>query len=143
MGLLSGRAQKPIPADARAVLARIPDHFVDDGCSNSPDSWFGFNFRWACRIHDWRYCTRCHAPGTMTYNAKLVAEDEIKDNIKASLPLRWRWVRFVYYGAVFTLGGFGAFDTCGRRPAGASDGQLEAGLCRHGMPMPEWMKGLP
>jgi hypothetical protein len=30
--------------------------FRDDGCSNSPDVWCGFDLRWCCRIHDWGYC---------------------------------------------------------------------------------------
>ena len=94
MGLLDDKAQRPRPAEAAALLAEIPDSFIDDGCSNSPDSIWGFRFRWACRIHDWRYCSRAHAAGTMHYANKMVADDELYDFIGSSLPWRWRWVRW-------------------------------------------------
>lgn len=114
------------------LLAGIPVGFVDDGCSNAPDSLFGFDFKWACRIHDWDYCTRCHPPGSMTYQEKGRKDNRLKRFIQVSLPVRWRWIRYVYYTAVWWVGHFGAWDTCGP----------EAGeLCRHNISKPEWMSG--
>jgi hypothetical protein len=124
------RAQYPIPSTGESALREIPKNFVDDGCSNSPDGWFGFEFQWACRIHDYRYCTRCHDPGTMTYGMKLFADNELKRNIRYSLPWRWRWVRYVYHAGVWFGGNFSAWDSCGP----------DAGeVCRHGMSQPDWM----
>jgi len=127
----TGRAQLPIPADAKKTLDNeIPVRFKDDGCSNSLDSLFGFVFKWACRIHDWMYCTRSHPAGTMTWGYKVLADNLLKRYMRASLPLRWRWVRYGYKSAVFLFGGFGSFDSCGPK-AGK--------LCRHNMPQPPWM----
>lgn len=124
------RRQRPIPPAAQAILDRIPADFRDDGCSRSPDSLFGFNFRWACRIHDWSYCTRAHQPGSMTYGWKVAADFTLRENLRSALPLRWRWVRFIYQGAVLAFGGFGSFNSCGP----------EAGeRCRHAMRRPPWM----
>ena len=134
------RRQLPMPAEARAALARVPQHFTDDGCSNSPDSWFGFDFRWACRLHDHAYCTRANPAGSMTWGAKVVADEMLKQRIRSALPLRWRWVRYIYKAAVFWGGGYGSWDSCGDEPPnGASELQRRNGLCRHAMPRPEWM----
>lgn len=130
--------QLPIPAAALTLLKQIPVHFRDDGCSASPDAWFGFYFRWACRIHDWRYCTRCHPPGTMTGRAKRQADRELREGVKASLPWRWKWIGRVYEAAVRTNVN-GSFDTCGPVPEEATDYQRKSGLCRHGVPAPNWM----
>lgn len=125
------RAQRPIPKEASALLrGSVPASFKDDGCTNSPDSIFGFDFKWACRIHDWRYCTRCHDPGSMTYETKLRADMELKRHFKSSLPLRWRWIRYVYYAGVLAGGGFNAFDSCGPE---------EGETCRHDVTSPQWM----
>lgn len=114
-----------------AVLAGIPAGFVDDGCSNSPDAWFRFDFRWACRIHDWRYCSRCHPAREMTQAGRTRADQELGMNIRAALPWRWRWVASIYQFEVWRWGGMAAWDSCGP----------EAGnRCRHGMPeRPEWL----
>lgn len=124
------KMSRPDPKAAK-LLEQIPQLFHDDGCSNSPDGLFGFNFRWACRIHDWMYCTRCHKPGLMNYHRKLVADRVLKINIAAALPFRWRWVKHVYYAAVYVAGGLGSFNSCGR-----SAGER----CRHNMPIPDWMR---
>lgn len=126
------REQLPYPDRALHILEHeIPDDFTDDGCSNSPDSLWGFSFRDACRIHDWRYCTRCHLPGSMTQSARHKADRELAQNIRARLPKRWRWVRYLYYFMVWKEGGTSAFDSCGPDAGGQ---------CRHGQPMPSWMK---
>ncbi len=124
MSLLSGRSQKPVPAAARVLLRTIPRGFRDDGCSNAPDSVFGFRFRWVCRLHDWRYCTRCHPPGVLTQGWRHMADRELRSFISASLPWRWRWLKWAYYGGVWWAGGIEAFDSCGRDVGD---------FCRHGI----------
>lgn len=122
--------QLPIPPRALELLSQIPASFCDDGCSRSPDAWFGFDFRWACRIHDWRYCTRAHAAGAMHYGAKVAADYELEQHLRASLPWRWRWAGWIYKAATLFAGGWGAFDSCG----------TEVGeRCRHGLEIPAWM----
>jgi len=123
-------SQLAVPPEARAVLALIPTEFVDDGCSNSPDRWFRFNFRWACRVHDWRYCTRCHPPYEMTQDGRHFADEELATNIRMSLPWRWRWLRFVYEFAVYRYGGVEAWNSCGYR---------RGERCRHNMTLPPWL----
>ena len=120
-----GRAQLPIPPEAQLVLEQIPEGFADDGCSNAPDQFWGFDFTWACRIHDWRYCTRCHDPAIMHNDTRFRADGELAINIRNALPWRWRWLAFFYERAVRAAGGYDAFDSCG-----PEDGPR----CRHGMP---------
>jgi len=120
-----GRMQK--------ILDKMPKEFVDDGCSNAPDKIFGYDLSGACRVHDWRYCTRCHEPGTMSLEAQKAADRELRNNLSGLLPWRWRWLKWVYYVAVWRYGGFGSWDSCG----------LGAGqTCRHEMPPQQWMLDL-
>ncbi len=120
-----------IPAAALKLLDAIPKSFMDDGCSNSPDSMFGFDFRWICRIHDWRYCTRCHRAGSMTAGARKRADRELRGWISQTMVWSLRWIKWIYWYGVWKYGGIAAFDSCGR----------DAGkICRHGQPKPEWMK---
>ncbi len=127
------RAQLPLSDNALDVLDLIPDNFVDDGCSNAPDSIFGFEFGWACRIHDWRYCTRAHPAGAMTSYARELADGELAVNIRQTLPWRWRWVRFVYRFFVHRYGGIDAYDSCGPH--------VER-RCRHRLQRPAWFAEL-
>ena len=116
--------------DGKLLLKKIPKRFVDDGCTSSPDRIFGFDLSWICRIHDWRYCTRCHVPGTMDTHRRNVADCELRELMRATLPLRWRWVGWAYWLVVWQRGGFDAWDSCG----------FDVGdFCRHEMPRPEWM----
>ena len=119
-----------VPFTGKGILRKIPPHFRDDGCSNSPDRWMGWDLRWACRIHDWRYCTRAHRAGTMTALRRARADKELRLNLRAFLPWRWRWLGWAYYVGVWRYGGMGSWDSCD-----ATAGKL----CRHNMPMPEWM----
>ena len=129
MGLFNGRAQQSMPVGAKAVLGGIPGDFVDDGLTLFPDDWFGFDFKWAGRIHDWRYCTRCHTPGTMCVADKKSADREIVRNVSSSLPWRWTWLgNIVGYGV--WRGGYGSYNSCGSN-CGSN--------CRHGMTKPDWM----
>ncbi len=127
---LDGRAQRPMPNLAARLLQDIPDVFTDDGCSNAPDAIFGFRFDWACRIHDWRYCSRCHPAGTMHYANKQTADHELSNHMGATLPWRWRWVRRIYLRGVQAGGGFDAWNSCG-----PEDGEF----CRHNIELPPWM----
>ena len=135
--LLPGtRTQRPIPAGAANQLRKIPDRFADDGCTNSPDAWFGFDFSWACRIHDWRYCTRAQPDGSMSEARRWAADTYIRGDIKASLPWRWRWIRWVYF---YVLKRFGdrAYDTCPEHfAAGVSRSDARRKVCRHGLTWP-------
>jgi hypothetical protein len=119
-----------MPLLARHMLEEIPAGFVDDGCSNSRDSMFGFDFRWACRLHDHAYCTRCWPAGSMTQMHRRVADANLAMMIRSALPWRWRWVGWWYRRGVHYGGGVSAYDSCG-----ATSGAI----CRHGMPIPDWM----
>lgn len=67
----------------------------------------------------------------MTYGYKVAADHELRANVASGLPWRWRWVGPIYQGVVFFAGGWDAFDSCG----------LERGeLCRHALPLPDWMR---
>ena len=127
------REQLAIPEDAKRLLLLIPGNFISDGFSNSPDKLFGFDFTWACKIHDWSYCSRCHNAGTRTHASKTQADARLKRHIDESLPFRWSWVKYVYHTAVWRYGAMGSFNSCGP----------EAGFrCRHGQTQPEWMINL-
>jgi hypothetical protein len=133
------RRQLPPSVKACALLEAIPDEFNDDGCSSSPDRmwWFGWWwFRWACRIHDWRYCGRCHPPGTMNQAARRRGDIELGGFIRQSVPT-WAWpVASLYRLAVRRHGGRSAWNSCGPTAENA------AGLCRHGIGQPQWMRAL-
>jgi hypothetical protein len=66
----------------------------------------------------------------MTAGARRFADTELRLNLRAFLPWRWRWLGWCYYFAVWRYGGMGAFDSCDAR-----GGER----CRHNLPMPEWM----
>ncbi|MCI0408176.1 MAG: phospholipase [Acidobacteria bacterium] len=124
------RWQRPPSPIAVALLRDIPEEFVDDGCSAAPDGWLGFDFRYACRIHDWAYCTRAHPAGHMTQAHRHWADHLLGVLIAAALPWPWRWVGWTYRLMVHRHGGTTAYDSCGP----------EAGeRCRHNLPRPRWM----
>ncbi len=125
-----GRAQRPHTEATDALLAEISAEFIDDGCSNAPDELWGFRFRFACRRHDWRYCSRSHPPGAMHYADKVDADAELARLLREALPWRWRWIARLYERAVRIGGGFDAYNSCG-----PEDGET----CRHGVALPRWM----
>ena len=141
MGWFDGRSQRPVPQEAVELLAVIdettPD-FQDDGLSMFPDRWFGFQFAWAGRIHDWEYCGRCHPAGYMNVDQKRAADKRIGRLVRSALPFRWRWLGTVVRVGVWR-GGYGAYNSCGPVPDGATDEQLVEGACRHGIARPDWM----
>lgn len=123
---------------ARALIRKVPIEFGDDGLSCFPDSLWGFDFKWAGRLHDWGYCSRCHPAGSLTVRTKKMRDKMIGQHVAESLPLRWKWVGHAVRYALWRAG-YGSFDSCGFVPHGATDEQLVAGLCRHGMRRPDWM----
>ena len=133
-------------ARARWILAEIPKEFEDDGCSNSPDGflmgiskWRGFrwlkrwarSFKWCCRIHDWRYCSRCQR--VMNRREQTYADKELGRNVRYVIYRGLRWWGWGYYRATNRFGGMSAYNSCG--PAAGL-------LCRHGMEVPQWMADL-
>lgn len=127
---------RSIPDTAVNILRSMPRDFNTDGCSNAPDRlwYFGWwDFKWACEIHDWRYCSRCHDAGIMSVNYKDFADKELNWNLIAFLPWLLRGAGWIYRFMTWKYGGYSAFDSCGP----------EAGqFCRHNMPMPRWMEEL-
>jgi len=133
-------AGRGIPAAARALLERIPPEFLDDGCSNSPDRVFGVDLRWACRLHDAAYCSRLWPPGTLDQTWRARADRELGERVRLVLPFGLRWAGWLYWRATYRFGGMQSFDSCGSHPLGATGGQIAAGLCRHAIAMPAWMR---
>ncbi len=144
MGLFNGRSQRPIPKEAANLLAEIDEQtpgFKDDGLSMFPDRWFGFNFSWAGRVHDWEYCSRAHAAGAMGVRAKKRADQRIGRLVRAALPWRWKILGTIVRAGVWR-GGYGSYNSCGPMPLGATDEQLVLGKCRHDLDLPDWMNEL-
>ncbi len=142
-GWFEGRSQRPVPVEAQEILAAIElgtPGFLDDGLSMFPDEWFGFDFAWAGRIHDWEYCSRAHPAGSMGVRAKKRADKRIGRLVSGGLPWRWKVLGPVVRLGVWR-GGYGSYNSCGPVPYGATDEQLVAGLCRHGLDRPDWMDG--
>lgn len=133
------RTEIPPPPEAELVLARIPEGFLDDGCSSSLDGTFRVSWKWVCKIHDWRGCTRCHPAGSLTLDQMHAGNAELWYWM-GYLPAYVRAARWIYYGVLARFNGDVAWNSCGPRPKDATPQQLAAGLCRHGMPMPDWMK---
>lgn len=142
MGLFDGRSQRPIPAEATEILEEIETTspgFLDDGLSLFPDRWFGFDFAWAGKIHDWEYCSRAHPAGSMGVRAKKRADSRIGRLVRSALPWRWKLLGTVVRVGVWR-GGYGSYNSCGPVPFGATDEQLVGGRCRHGLERPAWME---
>ena len=122
------------PVTARTILRKMPPGFLSDGCSHAPDEILGRDLGWCCRIHDWRYCTRAHPAGALTWAAQKFADKELGWNVRGVLPFFLRWIGWAYYRATHRFGGMGSFNSCG---AGVGE------RCRHGLPRPEWMARSP
>ena len=123
-----------IPEDSLALLRRIEidfPEFRDDGCSGAPDRILWWSLRWACRLHDWRYCSRAHDPWELDQAHRILADVELSQNVRASLPWGLRWLAGLLYGRLTDLGGgYRAWNSCG-----SEDGAR----CRHGLALPGWM----
>ncbi len=116
-----------LPALAGAILADIPLEFRDDGCSSSPDALFGYDLRWACRIHDWWWCTRAHPLGQLTEDWKAAGDHILGVLVRSALPWGLRWIGTLYLRAVRRFAG--SYDSCGH----------EELYCRHCLARPHWM----
>lgn len=147
MAIFDGRAQKDAPRFLTNLLALVPEDFVSDGCTNSMDAVFGFDFSLACLVHDWKYCSRAHSPGFMNWADKKLSDRYLRQGIRGMVPLVWYplfwlswikiplclglWLPRVYWLGVLAFGGFGSYNSCGY---GVGE------KCRHNMERPKWMK---
>lgn len=113
-----------------AAEPSIPAGFRDDGCSGAPDRLFGVDLRWACRVHDWMYCTRAWPPGHLDQAHRHEADRALGRMIRGALPWSLKWIGWLYYRMVHRYGGDHAYDSCGPE---------EGAWCRHNLPRPGWM----
>ena len=77
-----------------------------DGCSNSPDNPFGFNFVKACYRHDFGY-RNYKRQSRFTENNRLSIDNNFKDDLYEICAGNWACNRTadVYYAAVRQFGG--------------------------------------
>lgn len=139
MAIIPVLFERPNPPDLQAVLDSIPSSFLDDGLSSFPDSLLGWSIRSAGRAHDFLFCSRCHPAGTMDNEWRENADWRIGQWVKAKLPFGLRLIGYAVFAGVYVGAGH-AFDSCGKNPKNANAGQLAAGLCRHNINKPDWMK---
>ena len=125
------RRRLGILQELQRELERIPVGFVDDGCSVAPDWLFGKPLRPACRVHDWKYCTRAWPSGELDQEHRARADRFLGRSVRALLPLGLGWIGWFFARAVHVFGGDAAFDSCGP----------EVGTrCRHHLLRPRWMR---
>lgn len=75
----------------------------------------------------------------MNEEASRRANAELRRNILASIPIGWAAIPAAFWLGLTLIGGRGYYDTCHpENPVGATREQRQLGLCRHGMPLPEW-----
>ena len=120
----------PLAFNPVYVLAHIPEGFVTDCCSSSPDVIFGVSLKPFCRAHDAAGCQRLWPPGTMTLKWRHGADRQLGIEIRAALPWTVRWIGWIYWIAVWQYTHDLMWNRCG--PA-------EGNLCCHGQPRPTWM----
>ncbi|MGW5050052.1 phospholipase [Actinokineospora sp. NPDC004072] len=77
-----------------------------DGCSNSPDNPFGFNFVRACYRHDFGY-RNYKKQGRFTDSTRLSIDNKFKSDLYTICGTHWgcRRTADVYYAAVRQFGG--------------------------------------
>ncbi|MFI7676682.1 phospholipase [Actinophytocola sp. NPDC049390] len=77
-----------------------------DGCSNSPDNPFGFNFVRACYRHDFGY-RNYKRQGRFTESTRLTLDNKFKSDLYTICNGNWACNRTadVYYAAVRQFGG--------------------------------------
>jgi len=125
---------RKISRKMRRKLDTIPEGFKGDGMSGFPDSILGWSLFESSKIHDFRYCGRCHPKTEMTKAKLRDADCELADNVDYQMPTGLNWlVSRIVYGGV-RIGGWVSYDTCGEQPVGVSLSQNAAGLCRHDIP---------
>lgn len=143
MAIIPVHTRRPVPSDLASIIAGLPPTWVDDGLSGFPDSVLGWDISPAGTGHDHFYCGRLHPPGALDREWREVADMKLGAWVRAFLPFGLRLVGYAVFAATYEFGGAKAFDSCGRRPYGANAGQIAAGLCRHGVEAPAWLKREP
>ncbi len=112
-----------------------PD-FKDDGLSYFPDWIYKYilrhNISPAGRVHDWHYCSRCHAERSMTPKAKGFADRALRQHARELLPWYVRLAPRLLYRGV-RLGGWPSWDSCDPE---------QGERCRHNIKQPVWMQAL-
>lgn len=140
MALIPVWKQLPIPADLQALLDRRPATWADDGLSGFPDSLLGYSISPCGSAHDMAYCGRMWPAGALDRAHREFYDAKLGEWVRAMLPFGLRWTGWLVFLAVYEFGGAKAFDSCGQRAYGANAGQMAAGLCRHGVPRPAWLR---
>lgn len=90
----------------RAAADRPTDvDWSSDGCSNSPDSPFGYDFTKACWRHDFGY-RNYKAQNRFTEDARLRIDNNFRSDMYALCGSRslCRWTADIYYKAVREFG---------------------------------------
>ncbi len=128
----------------KQALAALPLGFVSDGLSGGFPDWLFVRYK--LTEIDWPhahwYCSRCWAAGSMTPRRQKKADKNLYRHANERLPWWLKIVPFILLGGT-RAGGHGSFDTCyAIDPDDASDEQQRDGLCRHGMPRPDWQEAL-
>ena len=120
------------------ITKNFPD-FEDDGGSFFPD-WIYRRWRLgrAFRIHDWHYCARCHAAGTMDQRHRKFSDKLLQIHSRKLLPWWMRITPTVLYYATRIGAGTSAWNSCG--PFDENGNVVDR--CRHNMAMPDWMEEL-
>jgi len=139
MGLLPDW-ERPVPASLQCILDQLPATWVDDGLTLFPDKIGAWVISKCGTGHDAFYCTRMWPAGRMGVAHKAEGDRAIRDWVWAMLPFGLRVSGYVIFMGVWR-GGYGSYNSCGPQPLSATDAQVEAGQCRHGVPMPGWMEG--
>jgi hypothetical protein len=117
------------------IILAFPD-FEDDGLSCFPDWIYRYilrhNITPAGRVHDWAYCSRCHAKDSMTLENRLRADRGLRQHARELLHWHFRITPWILYRGVRWFGGR-SWDSCG--PG-------EGEKCRHSVLRPVWMFNL-
>ena len=107
-----------------------PD-FVDDGLSGGFPDWIyaRHHLRYAGRVHDWHYCSRCHRGGSMTPKARRFADRALLQHARELLPWYLQVAPIVLHLGV-RIGGRSSWDSCG---------PYVGERCRHNIKCPPYM----
>jgi hypothetical protein len=137
--LIPVHSRRPLPVSLGVLLRRLPPGWVDDGLSCFPDSILGWDIGPAGSGHDAYYCSRMWPAGRMDDAHKREGDARLRDWVWELLPFGLRMIGYVIFLGVWRGGyGPGRYDTCGRKPEGATAEQRSAGLCRHGLSTADW-----
>jgi len=109
--------------------------FVDSGLSGGFPDWIykyilRHNITPAGRVHDWHYCSRCHAEEWSTPEARKFADKALRQHARELLPWWLNIAPLVLYRGV-RLFGSSSFNRCD---------PTVGTRCDHNMLKPAWMK---